>query len=291
MRCRGSRWRRMAARDRLYTARRVTSRSLPAQGTCGSRHGGLSELESHWQGAEGVPAACLKRAGKEHRMTEARRRARPRLHAPRMVTVNGITTGDLAGLWPLLGLLIEPRRLLQGASRWPPVLRVPGRPGRGPAGGTGCGQCCPRGSRPLCRGGSGCRAGWRGTPEPPGVPGRRRCRGLPGACRVGRRSGGRPRPSSCAGGHGRRTGGRTGCARCRGGRCCSGRSPPGPGPGILPRGGAAHLLVPTVPVRLGLVGSRVGRVSEREAVLGVNHWPLPRFSCLPGWLGPACRRW
>jgi hypothetical protein len=31
-----------------------------------------------------------------------------------MVTVNSITTGDLAGLWPLLGLLIETRRLLPG---------------------------------------------------------------------------------------------------------------------------------------------------------------------------------
>jgi hypothetical protein len=55
--------------------------------------------------------------------------------------------------------------------------------------------------------------------------------------------------------------------------------------------GAAHFLVPAVLVRLRLVGPRVGRVGEREAVLGVNHWPLPRFPRLCGWPGPPCRRW
>lgn len=45
--------------------------------------------------------------------------------------------------------------------------------------------------------------------------------------------------------------------------------------------GSAHLLVPAELVRLGLIRPRVGRVSERDAVLRVDHWPLPRFPHLP----------
>ena len=51
--------------------------------------------------------------------------------------------------------------------------------------------------------------------------------------------------------------------------------------------GAAHLLVPAVLVRLGLVGPGVGRVSERDAVLRVDHWPLPRFPPEPSRCPPA----
>ena len=77
---------------------------------------------------------------------------RPSLCCPRLPTssrcwVCGDSPCSPTGCTRTSALITTGRQLAAEARCWPPVLRAPGRPGRGPAGGTGCERCCPRGSR------------------------------------------------------------------------------------------------------------------------------------------------